>query len=201
MTLSSRFGRLTTRVGPRLLMTAGPLVGGAGLLLFARVDATGDYVTQVLPATCVFGLGLAMTVAPLTATVLEAADRRYAGVASGVNNAIARVAGLLAIAAVGAVLSAQFTAQIDERLGARSLPAADRAYVAQSKQRPLTLPDRAVSRSTRDQAEAANVEAFRIGMIVSGLLMIGGGLIALVGIENPRRRSDPAPEEAQPAAI
>ena len=102
ISLSRRFGALSARVGPRLLMSAGPLVGGLGLLAFTRVDGSGDYLTQVLPATLLFGLGLAMTVAPLTATVLEAADRRHAGIASGVNNAIARVAGLLAIAAVGA---------------------------------------------------------------------------------------------------
>ena len=114
--LSRRFGALAARVGPRLLMTAGPIVGGLGLLLFTRLDERGDYLTQVLPATLVFGLGLAMTVAPLTTTVLEAADRRHAGIASGVNNAIARVAGLLAIAAVGLVISAQFAAQVDDRL-------------------------------------------------------------------------------------
>ncbi|MDQ3677118.1 MAG: MFS transporter, partial [Actinomycetota bacterium] len=201
VTLSRRFGALATRVGARLLMTAGPLVGGVGLLLFARVDERGDYLPQVLPASVTFGLGLAMTVAPLTATVLEAADRRHAGIASGVNNAIARVAGLLAIAAVGAVLSAQFGGQIDERLGGRALATADRAYLGQAKQRPLTLPDSDVSARTRAHAEAANVTAFRTGMIVSGLLMIAGGLIALVGIENPSRQTEPAPDEAQRAAV
>ncbi|MGH2840234.1 MAG: MFS transporter [Solirubrobacteraceae bacterium] len=201
VTLSRWFGALSSRVGPRLLMTAGPLVGGAGLLLFARLDERADYVTQVLPATAVFGLGLAMTVAPLTATVLEAADRHHAGVASGVNNAIARVAGLLAIAAVGAVLSSQFSAQIDTRLGGRELPPPDREYVQQAKRRPLTLPDRDVSARTRAEAEEANVKAFRGAMIVSGLLMMAGGAIAFVGIQNPRRETEPASEEAQPAAV
>ena len=201
VTLSRRFGRISSRVGPRLLMTTGPIVGGVGLLLFARLDERGDFLTQVLPATVLFGLGLAMTVAPLTATVLEAADRRHAGVASGVNNAIARVAALLAIAAVGAVLSAQFGAQIDRRLGDRSLPPADRAYVQGAKERPLTLPDREVSEGTREQAEAANVNAFRAGMLVSGLLMIAGGVIAWIGIRNPRREIEPAAEEAQLAGV
>ena len=107
ISLSRRFGALATRVGPRLLMTAGPIVAGLGLLAFARMDARAEYLTDVLPATLLFGLGLAMTVAPLTATVLDAADRRHAGIASGVNNAVARVASLLAIGgrrgAVGAV--------------------------------------------------------------------------------------------------
>ena len=140
--LSRRVGRLSARVGPRLLMTVGPIVGGIGLLAFARVDERGDYLTQVLPATLIFGLGLAITVAPLTTTVLEAADRRHAGIASGVNNAIARVAGLLAIAAVGLVVSAQFGAAVDDRLAGRAqLDRATRAYVDEARERPLTVPE------------------------------------------------------------
>jgi len=202
VTLSRRFGALSARVGPRLLMTAGPLTGGVGLLLFARLDGRGDFLEQVLPAALVFGLGLAMTVAPLTATVLESADRRHAGIASGVNNAIARVAGLVAIAAVGAVLSAQFGAQIDDRLGGRDLPAADRAYVAQATRHPLTLPGRDVSASTRVQARHADVSAFRLAMIVAGLLMIAGAVIALA-IQNPRRpEAEPTTaDEARPARV
>jgi EmrB/QacA subfamily drug resistance transporter len=191
VTLSRRFGALSGRLGPRLLMTAGPLTGGIGLALFARLDARGDYFAQVLPATLVFGLGLAMTVAPLTATVLEAADRRHSGIASGVNNAVARVAGLVAIAAVGAVLSAQFGARIEQRLGGRELPATDRVYVADAAQHPLTLPSRDVSPRTRAAARAADVHAFRVGMIVAGLLMIAGALIAGLGIRNPVRVKSP----------
>ncbi|MDQ3721505.1 MAG: MFS transporter [Actinomycetota bacterium] len=185
---SRRFGALAARVGPRLLMASGPIVGGLGLLLFTRVDERGDYVTQVLPATLVFGLGLAMTVAPLTTTVLEAADRRHAGIASGVNNAIARVAGLLAIAAVGLVVSAQFATQVDRRLGAPAQrDGATRAYVGEARERPLTIPDGPVAARTRAAVREANVTAFHRGMIVSGLLMIAGGLIAAAGIVNPPR--------------
>jgi len=103
--LSRRWGALAERIGPRLLMTAGPALMAAGLLLFGRVGSDADYLVQVLPATLVFGLGLSMTVAPLTATVLSAVDEGRAGVASGVNNAVARIAGLLAIAVVGAVVA------------------------------------------------------------------------------------------------
>jgi EmrB/QacA subfamily drug resistance transporter len=186
--LSRRFGALAARVGPRLVMAAGPIVGGAGLLLFTRVDERGDYLTQVLPATLVFGLGLAMTVAPLTATVLEAADRPHAGIASGVNNAVARVASLLAIAAVGLVVSAQFATQAERRLGAPAgQDAVTRAYVDAARESPLTVPAGAVATSTRAAVRAANVTAFHRGMIVAGLLMIAGGLIAAVGIANPPR--------------
>src|SRR5262249_24738083 len=92
--LSRRFGALAGRFGPRAFMSLGPLLAGTGLLVLAMmVDRNADYLTQVVPGLTLFGLGLSMTVAPLTATVLGDADERQAGIASGVNNAIARVAG------------------------------------------------------------------------------------------------------------
>ncbi len=96
--LSSRAGALAARIGPRLPMTAGPLLCAAGVLLMRRIGPRASYVLDVLPAVTVFGLGLAATVAPLTVTVLAAAPSRHAGLASGVNNAVARTAGLLAVA-------------------------------------------------------------------------------------------------------
>jgi MFS family permease len=100
---SARVGALAQRVGPRPLLTAGPLVAAAGVLLMARIGPDAGYLTDVLPATTVFGAGLTLLVAPLTATVLDSAPDRLAGVASGVNNAAARAAGLLAVAVVPAV--------------------------------------------------------------------------------------------------
>lgn len=195
--LSRRFGALATRIGPRLLMSGGPIVGGIGLLAFTRVDERGSYLPDVLPGTLLFGLGLAMTVAPLTATVLQAAERRHAGIASGVNNAIARVAALLAIAVVGAIVSAQFGAAVDRQVKQEGLSGgATRAYLAEARERPLALPSTPADEATRAAVREANVEAFHRGMIAAGLLMIGGGLIALAGIENPRREE----LQAQPAA-
>ncbi|MCW3020378.1 MAG: family efflux transporter permease subunit, partial [Solirubrobacterales bacterium] len=98
--LSRRFGALADRYGPRFFMGAGPLVAAGGLLLFQLVGPKVDYVSEVLPGLLVFALGLSMTVAPLTAAVLAGSERE-AGIASGVNNAVARVAGLLGTAAVG----------------------------------------------------------------------------------------------------
>ena len=95
---SARSGALAARIGPRLQMTVGPLVIGGGLLLFGRISASGTYLAQVLPAVLVFGVGLTITVAPLTATALAAAPAKHAGMASAVNNDVARTGGLVAVA-------------------------------------------------------------------------------------------------------
>ena len=103
LAFSSRAGQLAQRIGPRIPMTVGPVLVAAGLLLMRRISPGGTYVADVLPAIVVFAGGLALTVAPLTATVLAAADERRAGVASGVNNAVARAAGLIAVAILPAL--------------------------------------------------------------------------------------------------
>jgi MFS family permease len=102
--LSARSGALAQRIGPRWLMTVGISGCAIGMALMTRIGLHASYVSDVLPAVLVFGLGLTMTVAPLTATVLASADVRHAGVASGVNNAVARAAGLLAVAALPAAV-------------------------------------------------------------------------------------------------
>jgi EmrB/QacA subfamily drug resistance transporter len=103
LALSKRAGRLASRIGPRLPMGLGPIVAAAGLLLLLMVGPDADYLTEVLPGVLVFALGMALTVAPLNVTVLGAAGEARAGVASAVNNAVARVAGLLAVAVVPVV--------------------------------------------------------------------------------------------------
>ncbi|MCF6506467.1 MFS transporter [Blastococcus sp. MG754426] len=97
---SARVGALAQRIGPRPLLTAGPLVAAGGVLLMLRIGPDASYLLDVLPGALLFGAGLTLLVAPLTATVLDSAPDRYAGVASGVNNAVARAAGLLAVAVV-----------------------------------------------------------------------------------------------------
>jgi len=98
LALSARSGALAERIGARLPLTVGPLVIAAGLLLMLRIDPGDPYLTSVLPAVLVFGAGLTLVVAPVTATVLAAAPPNNSGIASGVNNAVARVGGLLAVA-------------------------------------------------------------------------------------------------------
>ncbi len=98
--LSARAGALAQRIGPKLPLTLGPLLIAAGMLMMSTIGAGDSYLTSILPAVIVYGLGLALVVAPITATVLAAADDRHAGVASGVNNAVARTAQLAAVAAL-----------------------------------------------------------------------------------------------------
>jgi Na+/melibiose symporter-like transporter len=166
--LSPRFGRLASGTGPRLPMTAGPIVAGAGLLLMLWVGPDADYVGDVLPAILVFGLGLAATVAPLTATVLDSVEERRVGIASGVNNGVSRVAGLLAIAILGAVISAKFDSSAGAAVAGGPLTAA---------------------------APEASTAAFHLGVLIAGLLMILGGIAAGLGIQNPRHRVDPISKE------
>lgn len=96
--LSARSGRIASRIGPRLQMSVGPVIVAAGVALYTRIDAGGNYLTEVLPAVAVFGLGLAVTVAPLTATAMSSAPARRAGLASAVNNTVARTGSLLMVA-------------------------------------------------------------------------------------------------------
>jgi EmrB/QacA subfamily drug resistance transporter len=96
--LSARSGALAQAIGPRIPLTVGPLVLAVAMLLMLRIEPGDSYVGSVLPAVLVFGLGLTLVVAPITATVLAAADDRHAGIASGINNAVSRVAGLMAVA-------------------------------------------------------------------------------------------------------
>jgi EmrB/QacA subfamily drug resistance transporter len=191
--LSSRFGALADRLGPRFFMSAGPAIGGSGLLLLMAVDRNADYLTQILPALLVFGLGLAMTVAPLTATVLSDADQNHAGIASGVNNAVARVAGLLAIAALGAVVSSHFVASLDSRVSGERLSPAARMALEAAKKRPLATDVPASVRGAErskleDALKDSSVSAFRLGIGIAGGIVILGGLVSAAGIRNPRRK-------------
>jgi EmrB/QacA subfamily drug resistance transporter len=193
-TLSRRWGALADRFGPRLFMSVGPLIAAAGLLMLVRVGRDAPYLSTVFPGMLVFGLGLSLTVAPLTAAVLAGVDDEHAGVASGVNNAVARVAGLLAIGAVGAVVAAQFGSTLDDRLAGTRLDSSARAAVQRARSRPLTvesgrgLPP-AEARAVRDASRDASVQAFRVGIAASALLALLAGVASALGVENPRRRA------------
>ena len=186
--LSKRMGRLADRYGPRLFMGLGPLLAAVGLVLMTRLGAHVDYATDLLPALLVFSLGLASTVAPLTATVLSDADDSNAGIASGVNNAVARVAGLIAIAAIGAVISAQFKTSLDQNLAGIPLSPAARTAVAQARGQTLARVDPArAGVQVAHAVQSASVEAFHVGVGIAAGLVALGGVLGLVGISNPRR--------------
>jgi EmrB/QacA subfamily drug resistance transporter len=113
LTFAARGGALAQRIGPRIPLTIGPLLIAAGMLLMTRIEPGASYVGTVLPAVIVFGSGLVFVVAPVTATVLAAAPERHAGVASGVNNAVARTASLLAVAVLPLAAGLSSTAYRD----------------------------------------------------------------------------------------
>jgi EmrB/QacA subfamily drug resistance transporter len=203
--LSPRFGRFTSGTGPRLPMSLGPIVGGIGLLLLLRVDTQATYLADVLPGLLVFGVGLSATVAPLTATVLDSVDEHRVGIASGVNNGVSRVAGLLAIAVLGAVISANFGAKLDDQLGSDPLSPAAVSAVVSAKEKPLAVPEtNGVSATEGDRVMAAAAEAstssFHLGIGIAGILMILGGIVAGIGIENPKRQLKAVPSRGSAQA-
>jgi hypothetical protein len=133
-----------------------------------------------------------MTVAPLTATVLADADESNAGIASGVNNAIARVSALVAIAAIGAVVAAQFRSELDSKLGALASRPDLAPVLSEARRQPLARvapadTPAAVRQRVARATEESSVHAFRVGIGVSALMVALGGVLGLVGIRNPRR--------------
>jgi EmrB/QacA subfamily drug resistance transporter len=191
--LSKRMGALADRIGPRLFMGGGPIVAGLGLLLLLRVGLAPNYFTDVLPGVLVFGFGMSCTVAPLTATVLGSIDEKHSGVASGVNNAIARVASLLAIAVLGAAVASSFGSSVDEKLAGRTLSPVAQSAVDEAKARSLAVapadrvPEPAERAQVRAALEDSSKSAFHLGLGLGALLVLAGGVVSLVGIENPRR--------------
>lgn len=151
--LSPRFGELAGKHGPRLFMAVGPMIAAAGFLLMLTVDQSVTYWTQLLPGVLLFGVGLSTTVAPLTAAVLADINQKNAGVGSAVNNAIARIAGLLATAAIGLLAGTQL-----------------------------------------------HLAGFENGIVASAVLLVLGGLVAAIGIRNPRK-PQPAPEVEMPVQV
>jgi EmrB/QacA subfamily drug resistance transporter len=202
--LSPVFGRIATSTGPRMPMCVGPIVGGIGLLLLTRVGSDPSYVADVLPGVIIFGLGLSATVAPLTATALNSVAENRVGVASGINNAVARVAGVLAIAIFGALIAGKFTSTVDGKLSDANLSSRADQAISEAKANPLQRPDT----GGLPPAEAAEVESasvagaedgFHLSMMAAGSLMIVGGVIAGIGLRNPPRETEYDSPRAAPA--
>ena len=134
--LSRWAGGLIVRVGARLPLTVGPVIAAVGIGLLARAGMADSYWSTIFPAVCLLGFGMTITVAPLTTAVMGAVETAHSGVASGINNTVARVAGLLTIAIFGVVLARAFDAQVQPRLEHLALPPvrqnADRSAIAEN---------------------------------------------------------------------
>jgi len=176
--LSRWAGGLVARVGPRIPLTVGPAIAAAGIVLFARAAIGDSYWAGIFPAVCLLGLGMTITVAPLTTTVMGAVDTVHAGVASGINNTVARVAGLLTIAVFGVFLVRTFDKDVKPRLDHLALPPAVRAQIDRElpKMAGAELRSLAIETQQRILVQRSIDEAF-----VSGfrLVMFGGAILAL----------------------
>jgi len=199
--LSRSAGSLADRLGARALLVAGPLVAAVGFLLLALPGAHGGYWTTFFPAMCVIGLGMAFTVAPLTSAVMGAVDERDVGVASGVNNTVARVAGLVAVAIFGVLALEIFGRTFAEHLATLDLsPAVHAALAAQGQSLGDVLVPAGATAAEHGAIEQALgealVTAFRWAAVLAALLAAAGSLAAAVTIEAAPARA-PAPGTAE----
>jgi EmrB/QacA subfamily drug resistance transporter len=183
--LSRWSGGLFERYGARLPLIAGPLIAAAGFALLGRAGPGEGYWTATFPAVTILGLGMAISVAPLTTTVMSAVEQGRAGIASGVNNAVSRVAGLLAVAAMGLVLTSGFDRSLDGKLAALNLPASVRERI--DAQRPKL----AAMETDDPRVRAAVAESFTAGyrtvIWVATALGILSSLTAAALMDDKRR--------------
>ncbi len=176
-------GGLAAKVGARVLLTAGPLVAAVGFALLALPGAGGSYWTTFFPGTVVLGVGMGFTVAPLTATVMDSVDARHAGLASGINNAVSRAAGLLAVAALGVLLVARFDAALDRELAAASVPD-DVIAIVRAERSKLAAAD--VPPAIAPLFVTSFLAGFRAVVLAAAALAALGALAALVFVRGPR---------------
>jgi len=188
--LSRWSGGLVTRYGPKLPLIIGPLIAAAGFVLFAVLLSGNSYWTSFFPAALVLGFGMSVTVAPLTTTVMNSVDQDHVGTASGVNNSVARVSGVLATAVLGMLMVYAFSTHLDRSLTALKLPPnvvhdiqANRVKLAATK------PPETLNAGTRDQVKASISAAFLYGFrlitLICAALAVASTVVAMVTM--PRR--------------
>lgn len=203
--LSRWAGGLIQKFGPKLPLVIGPAIASVGFLLFMLPGIGGSYWTTFFPAILVLGLGMAISVAPLVTVVMGSVEQEYAGLASGVNNAISRTASLLSLAVFGVALLAIFNSTLDSRLDSIDVPPA--VELALEDQRDnlagTELPtgiDPALARSLERAIDEAFVESFRWVMFIGAILALLSSIVAMFSIGNPREPElAPSSQAPQPA--
>jgi EmrB/QacA subfamily drug resistance transporter len=205
--LSTPAGQLAGRVGPRIFMTVGPILMGAGLLWLARVPAdsapwladasdpatlapSGGLLVDVLPGMLLFGLGISLVVAPLTTALMSSIPVRNAGIGSAINNAVSRVGSPLVSAVLFIAITATFYPSLASRVPGLNVDSPE----VRSQVEPLTSTPDNLDPALAEAAREASTDAFHLAMLVSALLCLAGAAINGIGIRNPR------PEEAAAAA-
>jgi EmrB/QacA subfamily drug resistance transporter len=190
--LSRVAGRLVDRYGPRVPLIVGPLIAGVGFGLLGMSGKDGSYWTTLFPGILLLGIGMAVSVAPLTTAVMAAAGQERSGLASGINNAVSRAAGLLAVAIFGAVVSLRFGSSLSRRLAELRVPSEVRQLLAseQSKLAGATLPPslpHELRTMLRTAIDLSFVEAFQLVMLLAAALAVAGSVSAWGLIEGKRQ--------------
>lgn len=194
-TLSRWSGALITRYGPRLPLILGPLIAAFGFALFAAPSVGGSYWKSFFPAVVVLGFGMAVTVAPLTTVVMDSAGEDHVGVASGINNAIARIAGVLAIAVLGIAMTTTFRSQLNHEVAGLSLPPGVLQEMQENeiKLAGMEVPvavDPATRGAIRGMIEGAFVSGFRLVMVICVSLAVASAGVTWFSI--PQMKSAPS---------
>lgn len=190
--LSRWSGGLLQRWGERIPLVVGPLIAGIAYVLLARPGVGGPYWTTFFPGLVALGIGMAVSVAPLTTTVMNSVPPERAGVASGINNAVSRAAGLLAIAAFGIVMLRAFSASLNARVAQIDMPASVRQSITAQHNRlgaiqPPTLLAPADQLALREAVTASFVDGFRQLMLTAGALAFAGAAVSALFIPRSRR--------------
>jgi EmrB/QacA subfamily drug resistance transporter len=204
--LSRWAGGLVQTTGPKLPLTIGPMIAAAGFGLFGRAGIGGSYWMDVFPAVVVLGLGMGISVAPLTTTVMSAVESRHSGIASGVNNAVSRVAGLLAIAVMSLILVSVFQSNVQPSLARLDLSPDVRQLINEqlSKLAAIELPDSldsATTFSVKQVVDQAFISGFQVVTLVAAAMSAAGGIIVALFLgPSPRTTQSQDSEEIQEEA-
>jgi MFS family permease len=204
--LSRWSGGLVARYGPKLPLVVGPVITAVGYLLFLLPGIGGNYWTNFFPPAVVLGLGMAVTVAPLTTTVMSSIGQNRAGTASGVNNAVARTASLIAIAVLGVVMLQVFKTRLDQRLSSANLPVSvARSLQTQSiKLAAIDIPqdvNPGTQQLIRRAIDESFVSGFRWVMVIGAALAVASAVTALFWIGGTTTADSPLWSVVRPKSI